>query len=163
MLRSPEAEVLHASSDRVTFYDNQLGTFCANWAAVSLLDKLLDLDNPDLWGLEEADFACAAERPRFSDALTRFPAAAAFVAAAGRCSSARTRRAAVVLPDEGSGREATDWLDTHAGAAHAPKAGGAYALPDAVKQQHVGVRNAWTAPPSAELEQFVARCSSSRR
>lgn len=116
ILRGPRVERLHVGGDRSTFFGKQIGTMCANWAAVSLIDEVLDEAAPETWGLSRDDFGRAAAEPRFSVVHDRFPAGWCVVEALGRCVGDGTNFQSLDLPEEGSSDEARAWLFLSLGA-----------------------------------------------
>jgi hypothetical protein len=148
VIRSPEVEHLH-TSEQVTFLDNQFGTLCLNWAAVSLLDELLDPADPPSWGVELPP----TDGEYFCDAGHRFPVAAAQLVTLGQLADSGELGAEAALPDTGSAEEAAAWLADHAGPGRDLDLE-KYALP--FETAIATERHAWTAPSPDELEEIRA-------
>jgi hypothetical protein len=161
VVRSPRVEVFHAG-DHVSFYDNQLGTFCANWAAATILDELADPDgapillgagDPAGWGLTSGDRERAAATPLFFAAAERFPVASAYITALGHCATSGTNREAVGLVGAGTAAQAAAWMAGHAGTTRPARDGRGRDGGDSI----TNVRSAWTSPTPAELDRLAGR------
>lgn len=148
VIRSPEAEHLH-TGDTVNFFDNQIGAMCANWAAVSLLDGILDPADPSGWGIE------AAAGDYYGQAGDRFPVAASLLVALGEIAAGGERGREVDLTEEGSAEAALAWLTEHAGLSSSLRPDRLADPLHRTAHASIGVeRHAWTGPRPDELERL---------
>jgi hypothetical protein len=144
IVRSPETEALHTTNERDSFFDNQFGTLCANWAGVSLFDGVADLSDPSTWGLSTEELTMAAEVSRYADALERFPGARSRIETLGQLWE--DRGGCVEVTDTGVvGDDPADWLADHAGDARLVTSNRAAMSGRTVQ------RGGWTAPSTTEI------------
>jgi hypothetical protein len=148
VVRSPLVEDLH-TGDRVSFYDNQLGAMCANWAAVSLLDPLLGAETRD-WGLTEEEHRRGPRTGLYSSAPDRFPAGWAVIESLGRCLTGPPTTVRLDLPTDGTADEAREWLVEHAG--NARETDIETRVPGRSQAGKASARHAWSAPTEEELD-----------
>lgn len=153
IVRSPTVEDLH-TGDRVSYYDNQLGAMCANWAACSLLDPVLEPD-PGTWGLTDSDVEHARQPRLYSVAASEFPAGWSVIESLGRCIDESTNNVGLDLPDAGTAEDARAWLIEHAGSTRKADIDSPV-MPAHIERNDATVRHAWSAPHPEELDRFEA-------